>query len=159
MKFDIDPYRGALPILFGMSRDEVRHLLGTPGASARESAGHGMFDYYSEFNVGYDDSHLVNHVGLGPIGAELMIQGRPIWDGIHPSDPNPILLALDPNPLESAGIWLFLKLGVTSSGFHDDDDGQRAVTAFSRTALIALTASDIVRLHPADTSKYTRQPM
>lgn len=83
-------------------------------------------------------------------GAGLSILGRPIWTAKKQPDPNPVLLALDPGPVEFVGFWFFLALGVTSTGYHDDDPGQRAVTVCPR----GKNAELLAQATPADTSRY-----
>jgi hypothetical protein len=154
MRFDIQPYIGALPITFGMSRAEVHRLLGTPESSFPIWDGSGVSEHYAQarHNVGYTNDGLVNHLGFSPGGAELSILGRPIWTVSSQPDPNPILLAFDPAPLELVGFWFYLAIGVTSTGYHDDDPAQRAVTVFPRGSKAELLGEAT----PADTSRYGR---
>jgi hypothetical protein len=149
MRFDIQPYVGALPIRFGMARPEVHNLLGPPHRNVPIWNGSGTSDHYRQehFNVGYDNAGMVKHVGFAPAGVELLIQGQVIWTLTDQPDPNPILLALDPDPVESVGFWVFLRIGVTSTGYHDNDRSQRAVTVFPRDTWSVAT-------RPADTSRY-----
>ncbi|EIJ45150.1 hypothetical protein GWL_45900 [Herbaspirillum sp. GW103] len=42
------------------------------------------------------------------------------------------MVNLDGNPYESVGFIVLLNLGITLTGFHDDDIYQRAVTVFTR---------------------------
>lgn len=104
----------------------------------------------ARFNVGYDADGMVKHVGLMPGGVVLTIDGRALWTVLDQPDPNPILLALDPQPVEYVGFWFFLALGVTTTGYHDDDSAKRAVTVFPRGSADALLA----RADRADTTKY-----
>jgi hypothetical protein len=150
--FDIQPYIGALPITFGMRREEVHRLLGEPESSFPIWDGSGVSEHYAQarYNIGYDNDGIVNHLGFSPGGAELSIQGRPIWTLTEQRDPNPMLLALDPAPVEHVGFWIFLQIGVTSTGFHGDDASQRAVTVFPRGSKTTLLSES----KPADTSRY-----
>lgn len=152
MKFDIQPYIGAAPITFGMSRDEAHRILGLPESSHPIWDGSGISESYnrSGFNIGFDTSDAVNHLGFGPGGAELTIQGTPIWTPQLQPDPNPLLLRLDPNPLEVVGFWVFLQIGITTTGYHDGDDGQRAITVFAQE----LKQDWLEGAASADTSKY-----
>jgi len=152
VRFEIRPYIGALPIIFGMSRQDVHHLLGLPESSVSIWDRSGVCEHYAQarYNVGYDNSGVVNHVGFLPGGAELSIQGIPLWTMEDQPDPNATLLALDPKPMECVGIWYFLELGVASTGYHDDDLYERAVTAFPR----GTRAQMLPGAMPADTSKY-----
>lgn len=155
VRFDIQPYTGALPITFGMAREQVHRLLGPPESSHPVWDGSGVSEHYNaaRYNVGYSNAGVVNHLGFSPGGAELAIQGRPIWTAESQPDPNPLLLTLDPAPLELVGFWFFLAIGVTTTGYHDDDPSQRAVTVFVRGGKSAALLADA---QPADTSRYRR---
>jgi hypothetical protein len=148
-RFDVEPYVGALPIRFGMARPEVHNLLGPPKRSFPIWDGSGTSDHYwpERFTVGYDNAGMVKHVGFSPGGVELLIQGQVIWTLTDQPDPNPILLALDPDPVESVGIWVFLRIGVTTAGYHDNDRSQRAFTVFPHDTWSVAT-------QPANTSRY-----
>ncbi|MHC5538259.1 hypothetical protein ACYOEI_08525 [Singulisphaera rosea] len=152
MHFDIQPYSGAHPVKFGMSRDAVYKILGTPESSMSTWEDRGIAEHYNEARIimCYMNDLFVNHVGFAPGGAEISIHNRPIWTiNSHP-DPNLILLALDPNPVEFVGLWFFLALGVTSTGYHEDDPSQCAVTVFPRDEHDELLED----AKPADTRKY-----
>ena len=152
LRFDIEPYTGAFPVRFGMTRDEVHRLLGPPESSNPVWDGSGISDHYStaRFNIGYDLTGCADHVGLCPGAVGLAIQGQVIWTPQLQPDPNPIFLAIDPHPVEFVGFWTFLQLGVTTTGYHDDDPGQRAVTVFPHGSKDKL----LTEATPADTSKY-----
>jgi hypothetical protein len=152
MQFDIQPYVGALPITFGMPRAEVHRLLGPPESSHPIWNGSGVAEHYSRarYNVGYTSAGVVDHLGFSPGGAELFFQGRPLWTAEAQPDPNPLLLELDPEPVEFVGFWFFLAIGVTSTGYHDDDPAQRAIAVFPRSKKAQLLAQATA----ADTSRY-----
>ena len=151
-RFDIRPHVGALPVTFGMHRDEVHRLLGPPETSFAIWNKSGYSEGYLRgvYNVGYDNDWMANHVGLGPGPIELSIDGRRIWSLDEQPDPNPILLTLDPAPVTTVGFWTYLRLGVTTGGYHDDDKNQRAITAFPPSR----ADSFMRRAVPADTSRY-----
>lgn len=150
-QFNIEPHRGALPIVFGMSREEVIGLLGSPRSSFLIWDGSGTSDDYSGFNIGYDTAGTVNHIGFAPGRIELCIQDRMIWNAATQPDPNPLLLVLDPNPFEYVGFWFYLQIGVTTTGYHDKDSAQYAVTVFPQNQKAAL----LTDAKPADTRQYT----
>jgi hypothetical protein len=129
--FDIEPFVGALPVRFGMNRDEVHASLGRPEASRPIWNKSGTTDYWNKarINVGYDNAGTVTHAGFGPGGYTLSLRGRQLWSIAEQPDPNPLLLLLDPTPLESVGILIFPAIGISTSGYHDDDDAQLSVTA------------------------------
>ncbi len=155
MRFDIQPYVGAIPISFGMTRAEVHRLLGPPETSQPVWDGSGVSEHYnrSRYNVGYTNAGVVDHVGFSPTGAELSLQGRPLWTAKGQPDPNPRLLALDPAPVEVVGFWFFLAVGVTTIGYHDDDPAQLAVCVFPR----GKNADLLAQATPADTTRYRKR--
>jgi hypothetical protein len=151
LRFDIQPYLGAIPITFGMHRDEVHRVLGVPERSRPNWNKSGFSEFYlkKRYNVGYDNTWKVNHIGFGPGFVELLIASEPIWTLESQPDPNPIFLALDPEPFEHVGFWLYQRIGVTTTGYHDDDPSQYAISVFPRDR-----ASLHVEAKPADTSRY-----
>ena len=80
LKFDLQPRVGALPITFGMKKEEVHRLLGSPESSHPTWDDSGSSDFYSKsrYNVGYNKKGLVNHLGFSPGGAELTGQLSPL---------------------------------------------------------------------------------
>lgn len=156
VRFDIRPYVGALPITFGMGREQVHVLLGPPETSHPIWDGSGVSEHYNSarYNVGYTNAGMVNHLGFSPGGAALSILGQTLWTADDHPDPNPVLLTLDPAPLECVGFWFFLAIGVTSTGYHDDDPSQRAVTVFVRGSM---PAELLAEAQPADTRRYRRR--
>jgi hypothetical protein len=132
VRFDIEPGVGALPIRFGMQRAEVRSLLGPPETTTTTWDKSGTSDYWfrSTVTVGYDLDGIVDHVGFSPGGYELCLKGSVLWTaGEHP-DPNPVLLRTDPDPVERLGFLVFNRVCVTTTGYHDDDEFQRALTVY-----------------------------
>src|SRR5687768_18114118 len=97
-------------------RDEVHRLLGPPEHSFPTWNKSGYSEHYADgaYNVGYDNAWLADHVGFSPGAVEVMINAQLIWSGECQQDPNPIFLALDPEPVEFVGFWNFLQLGVTT---------------------------------------------
>jgi hypothetical protein len=66
--FDIRPYLGALPIIFGMTRAEVHALVGVPHVSSPPTPWRGISDSWEGGNpsIGYDEKETVTHIGFGP---------------------------------------------------------------------------------------------
>jgi hypothetical protein len=128
--FNIEPFIGALPVRFGMHRSEVHRLLGAPEASQPIWDRSGTTDFWNEsrINVGYDNAGIVKHVGFGPGGCELALCGTSLWSLDKQPDPNPELLRRDPAPVESVGIMIYPALGISTSGYHDGDEAQLALT-------------------------------
>jgi hypothetical protein len=124
--FDIYPYVGPLPLRFEMRRDDVPGCLGVPAKPFRAD------DWFGSVRVGYTDTQEVADVGFGPREVALSFLGKRLWDDEQIEDPMPSLLQHDAQPLEFYGFIVFLKIGVTCTGFHDDNRSQRAITVFRR---------------------------
>ena len=129
-EFDIEPFVGALPVRFGMQRAEVHRLLGPPETPSIIWNRSGTVDNWNEsrVNVGYDNEGVVKHVGFSPGGCSVSLRGAPLWSLDEQPDPNPHLLRLDPTPVESVGILIYAALGISTSGYHDGDEAQWALT-------------------------------
>ncbi len=149
--FDIQPYVGALPIAFGLSRGEVHALLGAPQVASPPTQWRGISDSWEDgkLQVGYDNDEAVVHVGFGPGDFSLSLAGTPLWSPSEHPDPNPALLRLDPRPMEVLGFLMFDRIGVTTTGYHDDDEYDLAVTVYPRWAkdrfLTKATSPDLSR--------------
>ena len=152
MRFDVRPFEGALPIRFGMLREDVHRLLGSPANHFQHTHMPGSCDLFPKVgcNVGYDASGVVTEVVVLPKADGLTIDGRAVWGMGVVTDPNFGLLDLDPAPVAAVGSWFFLRLGVSTCGFHDDDLSQAAVHVWPRGGYDEV----IEDAEPADTAKY-----
>jgi hypothetical protein len=131
LSFDLCPFEGAAPIMFGMPRAKAIEILGNPAVSG---IGRDYWGRQNEINVGYGEDTTVNHVGFGPGEFELRIKNEVIWTPQSHVDPNAKLLTYDSNPLESLGFLVFANIGVTTGGYHDDDPNQYSITVFPKGA-------------------------
>ncbi len=131
--FEIRPFEGALPILFGMPRDEVHDILGSPEILGTLRSIKSTSDDWMRYglNVRYHLEGGVAHIGFRPAHCELRLADRVIWTPGEDVDPNWVLLSLDPAPRELLGFLIFTKLGVTTAGYHAGDASQRAIGVFS----------------------------
>lgn len=134
MQFNIEPGIGALPIRFGMSRQEVYEFLGEPNVSHEIWDHSGTTDFWNQnnVNVSYNSQGIVNHIGFCPGGFELRLSSELIWSADESADPNPTLLKFDPDPKERLGFLVYNRIGVTTTGYHDEDDSQRSLTVYPR---------------------------
>ncbi len=138
--FTIKSFEGALPIFFGMPRAEAHQILGTPTFTRhpmkKMKVPGDLTDYWLEncVNVAYDSKGKVKHLGFIPGDFTLKYQKKTLWTPRSGLDPNPFLLSLDKNPRECFGFLVFTSLGITTTGFHDQDKSQRALTLFPKNA-------------------------
>ncbi|MFO0949940.1 MAG: hypothetical protein U0835_02080 [Isosphaeraceae bacterium] len=134
--FDIRPYVGASPVVFGMSRDEVHAILGAPQVETPPNQWSGLRDSWDGggIQVGYDGKNKVDHLGFCPGEFSLSLVGSPLWSATDHPDPNPSFLRMDPGPLETLGVLVFDRIGVATGGYHVDDENDLAVTVYPRGA-------------------------
>jgi hypothetical protein len=128
MKFEIVSYVGALPLKLGMTEAEVARVIGLPGVKMKNRKDESDHDH-GFCAVGYDkDTHRANFFGFRP-PTEIAYEGMMIFD-----DPAALntLMARDGQPFEFVGFILLLNLGISLSGFHDNDEAQRAINIFER---------------------------
>jgi hypothetical protein len=151
ISLDIRPFEGVLPIRFGLSRPRVVEILGAPDSSDEQVDSWGRT---LDVNIGYDELGAVNQLGLGPGEYELTIGGQLFWTPHRHPDPNPTFLALDPEPLERVGFLVFTKLGIATTGYHDDDPGQYAISVYPRGAWDEL----LLQAKRPSLHKYTEAP-
>ncbi|MCP1573125.1 hypothetical protein RB25_11240 [Herbaspirillum rubrisubalbicans] len=133
-QFDIKPYLGAGDLRFGMSHAIVEELI---GAATRKKTGFlGETTEYRREN-GLLTTYRLNTNELVEVGfsrniLELEYEGIKLYTD-PPREVFRSLVNIDGNPYESVGFIVLLNLGMTLTGFHDDDDiYQRAVTVFAR---------------------------
>jgi len=147
LRFVLEPFKGAHPILFGMPRLRVCELLGVPRVAGD---GNDSWGLRLEINVGYADDRSVNHVGFSPGEFDLLFHNTLIWTSSSQPDPNPILLRFDGEPFERLGFLVFSRLGITTTGYHDDDPSQYAITVFP----VGAWDAQLVKSRRADVGKY-----
>ncbi|EMI42891.1 hypothetical protein RRSWK_04704 [Rhodopirellula sp. SWK7] len=109
-----------------MTPDETESLLGVPQRKSTNFRKELTYDYEA-FNVGFSNSKLVTHVGFVP-GASVEYDGQPLLT----AESFRRLVQLDADAKEVLGFVVLLNLGIAFTGFHDNDDSQKAVTAFER---------------------------
>lgn len=134
--FEIIPYIGALPLRFGMTTEDAHSLLGTPQNTStiwdKTGFSHSWAD--PNLNIGFSNENALNHVGFIPRGCCVSLKGTCIWTRESCVDPNPILLRFDPHPRECYGFLVYHEIGITTTGFHDDDPSQHSLCIFTRGA-------------------------
>ena len=133
---DIHPFAGISQAPFGEPRAAVHAAFGAPSSSQAPRDEWGITDFWFDscLNIRYDAIGRVEHVGFGAGRFELRFLGEPIWPGGENNDPNPILLCHDRAPLETLGFLVFTKIGVTTSGYHNEYPEDEALTVFPEGA-------------------------
>ncbi len=128
MTFEIVSYVGAKPLLFGMTEDQAERAIGSPLKTSVNFLGEKNSNYEG-FNVSYS----AQSGGLVEAGfssdVNVVIRGMELF-----REPEAFgkLLQEDSCPYEYVGFVILLDLGITLSGFHDNDPYQLSITAFTR---------------------------
>jgi hypothetical protein len=126
--FEITPYKSVGPIRLGMSADELTAAIGEPVKVFRNRLGEMDYKYHG-FRVALSPKDgTVVEIGLVP-EIEVVLDGVNIFSS---SDSFEKLVKKDGDPYEHLGFMIFLNLGITMTGFHDNDESQKAVTVFAK---------------------------
>ena len=126
--FEIVSYMGAKPVLFGMTEVQVFNLVGPHLKATINNLGERNAQYES-FGIRYSKQEgTVLEIGFGN-SAKVTFRGVDLFGDRSAFQ---FLLALDSSPYEYFGFIVLLDLGITLTGFHDDDPSQRAITVFAR---------------------------
>jgi hypothetical protein len=126
--FEIVSYAGAKPLLFGMAEAQVEAIVGPPERMTVNNRGEPDASYQS-FSIRYsrEDKTLVE-VGFSKT-ARVTIRGINVFNDANAFQD---ILRLATCPYEYFGFIILLDLGITLTGFHDNDPNQLAITAFTR---------------------------
>jgi len=123
--FLLFPYVGARPILFDMSVPDVERVVGPPVSvgttyyGKREEWRGPVSIRYSKF-----DQRVID--------IAFLPQARLFYEGVDLFRKDDLIgfLSQYDQPYESVGFVVFLTLGITVTGFHDNDESQKAIVAF-----------------------------
>lgn len=131
--YEIESYIGVGDLRFGMTLDQVSQLEGTPDIVEKNMLGEineSRFNTGIAFTYGKLDNGLVE-LGFSSELSELTFRGRPLF--LEPSKKIfKAMIELDGAPYEHVGFIVLFNLGITMTGFHDDDEEDKAVTVFAR---------------------------
>ena len=128
-KMKIVTYKSFGSINFGMSENEVIKQLGNPSYT-RTNNERELEYHYDDVIVRYDAaSRFVREVTLLPkASGEFQINDMVLdWH----DDFFKTLCQVDGEPYETYGVIVLFNLGITLTGFHDGDESQKSLSAFS----------------------------
>jgi hypothetical protein len=137
MRFEIEPYEGALPLRFGMSEADVRRILGDPEIAAVNGNGYRNYSYGSDdlkLSVGFaKEDGGVMHISFS---QELEV----VLCGLRVFEPGAFeqLCKLDGKPVEYLGSIMLLEFGIEFNGFTDEE--RKVVAIFPREVLATFSA-------------------
>ena len=90
-------------------------------------------EFRSFMNVAYDDLLKVNHIGFGRQMLNVQFEGLNIFK----EEPMLVLKNLslkDGKPYFYLGSVVFLNLGISTTGFYEDDISKKAISLFKKGA-------------------------
>ena len=129
-KFYIQPYIGTNAIRFGMTPAEVAQLLGPSETESTNHQGKAV-EFRSFMNVAYSDKMQVDHIGFGRQMQEIYLEEINIFSDESRSVLRK-LISLDHEVFLYFGGLFFFKLGISLTGFHDNDENNKALALFTR---------------------------
>ncbi len=133
--FDIKPYLGTGDICIGMSKSEVDKVLGKADESSKSMFSNETkeFRFENGLQVVYSETEkTVVEISCYRNIPNVTFNQVNVFD-----EPGmkimKVLADADGSPLETVGIIVFQKLGVSITGFDDDDNpGGKSLTVFAR---------------------------
>ncbi|NQE49595.1 hypothetical protein [Herbaspirillum rubrisubalbicans] len=127
-------YVGVGPLKFGMTRDEVHQILGTPLSEKKCRFFDESTEYWSEKRLQLtfsDTGDGLLEISLYPNLPNVQLNGLKLFE-VPGAYAFKVLHDWDDAPLTRAGTSIFLKLGLAAGGFLHDDDFDKSVTAFAK---------------------------
>lgn len=124
MIFELEPYAGADPIIFGINREELQENFGEPIRTTKNIKGEPVL-YFPDFSVTFGKENRLLEATFKP-SVQLFYCGLNIFDCNSISK----LRSVDCKILEYVGILLLPEVGITASGLHNEEE--KTVTIFSR---------------------------
>lgn len=124
MIYDINPYKSVGNFSFGDNIDRVKAILGPPD-STRMHRDDEVTLHYNYIQLTFRNGKLVE-AGFSS-NAEVSIFGH---EPFNSPDDWKALCAFDGAPKLIDGFLVLMKIGITLTGFHDNDESQIALTAF-----------------------------
>ena len=133
-KFEIIPLSGAGNLSFGMTPIQVAQVLGAPDQASTNHLKQ-RTEFRSFMNVAYtpDQQEKLCHIGFGRQMEDITLKGINFFKS-EPTEVLKKLMSIDGTPFLYMGFIVFLNLGITLTGFHDNDLSQKAITLFEQGA-------------------------
>lgn len=126
--FEVKPYQGTSELRFDMTPSEVSAALGEPRRKSVNRRGEPDW-FYGDHSVRFSKAGdaLVEIAFLK--NAKVSLNGIDVFGD---ADSFTRIAALDDEVFEFYGFLVFFGLGITLTGFHDNDEAQKALTMFHR---------------------------
>jgi hypothetical protein len=127
-RFDIHPLKGPLPIRFGMSESDIEAVLGPPLGKSKNRRGEPDWDY-GEFAIRFaKDGTGVDEVSFLP-AAYVMFDRLDLFNDAGAFND---VIKRSKEVYECVGFIVLPELGVTFTGFHDNNESDKAISVFRK---------------------------
>lgn len=128
--FELLPYAGAGKIRFGMTPKEVETIYGVADSTSSNHLKQRV-EFRSSMNVAYSSGATegVSHIGFGRQMQDVRFKDVNLFFNNDDLALKRMILE-DGSPQIYLGFIVLLKLGITLTGFHDNDVAQKAVALF-----------------------------
>lgn len=128
--FELYPHVGINNIKFGMSPEQVAIYLGEP-EEVWENENNELIEERSYLNITYTASDKkLCHFGFGRRMNYVMFSGVNIFHA-EPDEIIKKMMEMDDCPYFFVGSVFFMKLGVSLTGFYDEDEDDKAIALFN----------------------------
>lgn len=125
--FVLDPYVGALPVTFNMSPEDVAQIIGPPDSIDDHNTNE-LEERRGSVAIRYSNQDFkIVEVSFLP-KVQLIYHGVDLFRKNYVID----FLSQYDRPFEFVGFVVYLGLGLAMTGFHDNDESQKAITVFRR---------------------------
>ena len=132
--FDIKPYLGVGPLRFGMTRKQVEDVLGLPDKTRSTTFFNETIEFRCEnaLQTVYSAEGALVEISFGRAVEGVTFNDLDVFKAPG-REVIERLVKADGNPLEIVGIIVFLNLGISMTGFlQDDEPGQKAIGVFAK---------------------------
>lgn len=128
MIFELKPYKRIGSIFFGMTPSETESMLGRPDRVSKNRRSELEYHYrFATVRFSADEGKVVE-VGFSR-DSKVIVCGVQVFTDPSAFD---VICEADGAPYEYMGFIVCLSLGVTLTGFHDNDESQKAITVFAQ---------------------------
>jgi outer membrane protein assembly factor BamE (lipoprotein component of BamABCDE complex) len=131
--FEITPYVGVGALKFGMTRANTRSILGEPSSTKKSRFSVEVTDYWMENRLQLtfaDANGVLLEVSLYPGLENVQLHGVKVFEESGFSVFSNFC-KIDNAVRQTVGVTIFFTYGVAMTGFLNEDDDQKSITAFS----------------------------
>ena len=131
-EFEVYPYVGCGPLRFGMTPDEVAKAIGPPEQVLLNHL-KDRVETRAFLNLGFSSRSFptLNHIGFGRQMVGLSYERMRLFTEKE-ENVLKFLVGKDNEPYLYMGFLVFLKIGISLTGFHDKDISQKAAVVFPK---------------------------